>query len=430
MENIHHLGSIADPRTEEEKGKDFRFHNLYSLAPVNWVEKDPMTWRTAMQRYQFSSSSCVAHSCDEAYEIVAQIIASARPIYSRRSNTPSLGMYPQNACDILRNFGTDTEQNVPSNGLGEADMNVPVNTPTPLKIIGYGAINIDMEQLAQAIDLHKVLILSMQLSWKEWQAVQGVPEVIAGAQIAGGHELSAVDYTLYKGKKAIICKNHWVVNDQADGYSIKIGNQYYVVLTEDYIKARVDSAFFIVPPPPAPVDRPLLKLGSTGEAVITLQAKINAVMGSALLVDGQFGRKTQLGLMAFQSSHGLKGDGVCGKMTWQAFDMIDIITMVCTSYGIEPLVGISVAVCESGLNPKAFLFNAPSKSTDRGLYQWNDKYHAEITDAQAYDPKIATQKFCESVKQNPANLKGNWSASMPCWSPKLTPAMRQKYGIV
>ena len=122
-------------------------------------------------------------------------------------------MFPQNACDILKNLGTTTEALDPSNLLTEANMDLPVTVPTPFKIQGYGAVNIDIDQIAQVIDQHQAVILSLNLSWEEWQAVVGVPQVIAGSTIDGGHELSGIDYTLYNGKKAIICKNHWGDND-------------------------------------------------------------------------------------------------------------------------------------------------------------------------------------------------------------------------
>lgn len=437
MKTTHHLGSLKDPRSEEEKEKDYKFHNLYSVAPVAWTAKAPATWKKATQRNQASSSSCVAHSSCEMIEVVMGKLASARPIYSKRSNAPGPGMYPQNAMDILKNIGTDTELNVPSDGLGETAMNVMVMTPTPLKIGTYGAINVDMEHLASAIDTHGAIIVSLNLSWKEWSVTEGVPTLIPGAGIDGGHEISVVDYTMWNGKKALVCKNHWVINGASDGYSIQVGDQFYVILTEDYVLARVDSAFFITPPvapvpptPPVPVVRATIKKGATGDLVKTLQTFLNK-NGASIPTDplnfGTFGPKTQSALIAFQTLHGLTPDGICGKMTWQAFDMIDIITAVCTAQGVEPLLGVSVASAESTLNPLATLFNPPSKSTDRGLFQWNSVYHSEISDASAFDPTQATILFCQAVKAG--HLVGYWSASEPVWKKHLTPAILTKYGV-
>ena len=59
------------------------------------------------------------------------------------------------------------------------------------------------------------------------------------------------------------------------------------------------------------VPKPTLHLGSTGPAVRELQAKLRGIA-----VDGQFGRQTQLAVIAFQTSHQLVADGVVGRRTW------------------------------------------------------------------------------------------------------------------
>lgn len=63
---------------------------------------------------------------------------------------------------------------------------------------------------------------------------------------------------------------------------------------------------------PMPTSDGMLRLGSTGNAVKTLQSHLNTVMGSGLVVDGQFGPLTDAALRAFQSRYGLQVDGVYG----------------------------------------------------------------------------------------------------------------------
>lgn len=420
MPKKHLLGAIQDPRSEEEKAKDWLFHKVYALAPITWVEKAQALWKKVTQRNQDGSSSCVAHSFAEVLEIQdpQNTIYSAHPVYTVRQNKPSGGMYPQNACDIMKNNGTTTEVLDPSNGKSESQMNEPVLMALPKKIASYGAVIIDCDHMAAAIEQHGAIILSLNLSWKEWSVEPGVPQVIPGTPIDGGHELSGVDYTLWKGEKAIIVKNHWGLND---GYSIN--GSGYVILTESYLKARCDSSYFANP---ALAPSTTLRFGDKGDLVRTLQTKLNA-NGASLLVDGGFGTKTKNALIAFQKWHKLAADGICGSRTWQAFDMIDIITGVCVANGVEPLVGIAVASCESSLNPKATLYNPPSNSTDRGLFMWNSKYHAEIPDDVAFDPNKATKLFCDAVKAG--HLKDYWSASLSCWKPKLTPELIAKYHV-
>lgn len=89
----------------------------------------------------------------------------------------------------------------------------------------------------------------------------------------------------------------------------------------------------------------------------------------------------------------------------------ELITRIATKNNIDVDLAIKVARCESGLNTKAVGKNT-NGTTDRGLYQWNDYYHPEITDEMAFDPEIACQKFCEAVKAG--NLSW-WNASKKCW---------------
>ncbi|MCM1536764.1 MAG: LysM peptidoglycan-binding domain-containing protein [Clostridium sp.] len=67
----------------------------------------------------------------------------------------------------------------------------------------------------------------------------------------------------------------------------------------------------------------VLRLGSSGQDVITLQYLLNvaAEFNSAIPApsqDGNFGRDTQQSVAAFQIAAGLEPDGVVGSLTWQA----------------------------------------------------------------------------------------------------------------
>lgn len=72
----------------------------------------------------------------------------------------------------------------------------------------------------------------------------------------------------------------------------------------------------IEPPaqPGASAGRPTLRRPSTGELVKQVQAKLGIV------VDGNFGPKTEAALRAFQRDHGLVPDGIVGPKTWAALD--------------------------------------------------------------------------------------------------------------
>ena len=68
----------------------------------------------------------------------------------------------------------------------------------------------------------------------------------------------------------------------------------------------------------APVvpDMPMLYRGCTGDAVKTLQEKLNAKGFHSGNVDGIFGAKTYAAVTAFQKANSLGVDGIVGKLTW------------------------------------------------------------------------------------------------------------------
>ena len=89
-----------------------------------------------------------------------------------------------------------------------------------------------------------------------------------------------------------------------------------------------------------------------------------------------------------------------------------IIREIATSYGVDPDLAVRVAKCESKLNESACNVNAQG-SKDRGLFQINDKWHPEVTDEQAFDPKFSTRFFSEAVKNNHLDW---WTATKSCWN--------------
>ena len=63
-------------------------------------------------------------------------------------------------------------------------------------------------------------------------------------------------------------------------------------------------------------DMPMLYRGCTGDAVKTLQEKLNAKGFNSGNVDGIFGAKTYAAVTAFQKANSLGVDGIVGKLTW------------------------------------------------------------------------------------------------------------------
>ena len=84
----------------------------------------------------------------------------------------------------------------------------------------------------------------------------------------------------------------------------------------------------------APVvpDMPMLYRGCTGDAVKTLQEKLNAKGFDSGNVDGIFGAKTYAAAIAFQKANGLGVDGIVGKLTWAKL------------YGVSPAMPVETTV--------------------------------------------------------------------------------------
>lgn len=79
-------------------------------------------------------------------------------------------------------------------------------------------------------------------------------------------------------------------------------------------------------------DMPMLYRGCTGDAVKTLQDKLNALGYNSGNVDGIFGAKTYAAVTAFQKANNLGVDGIVGKLTWAKL------------YGVSPAMPVETTV--------------------------------------------------------------------------------------
>ncbi len=101
-----------------------------------------------------------------------------------------------------------------------------------------------------------------------------------------------------------------------------------------------------------------------------------------------------------------------GKLVGAKKETIEeIIKRVAKEEGVGVGLALRIAKCESGLDPGAKNTNT-NGSVDRGLFQWNNKWHPEITDSCAFDAECSTRAYCKAYKQG--NLHW-WDASKKCW---------------
>ncbi len=265
----------------------------------------------------------------------------------------------------------------------------------------------------KALSTYPILIGSYWYTSMYYPDING--QVHPDGDIAGGHEYIARELDMER--KGIWCDNSW------GSWWGKTGK--FFLSFDDFGTLLEQGGDVIVLIP-----MKTIKLNSKGEEVTTLQTLLNN-SGASLVVDGSFGQHTDEAVKHFQAMNGLVEDGIVGPKTWAALQnsnpVVKIITDVCIQNSVEPSLGIAVADAESSLNPHSTLYNPKSNSIDRGLFQWNSKYHSEITDDQAFDPAIATKLFCDAVKAG--HLHEYWSASQSNWSKNLSPEILHKYGV-
>ena len=81
-------------------------------------------------------------------------------------------------------------------------------------------------------------------------------------------------------------------------------------------KPSSSGGYYYAPTAAVVPDMPMLYRGCTGDAVKTLQDKLNALGYNSGSVDGIFGAKTYAAVTAFQKANSLGVDGIVGKLTW------------------------------------------------------------------------------------------------------------------
>ena len=128
----------------------------------------------------------------------------------------------------------------------------------------------------------------------------------------------------------------------------------------------------------------------------------NGTVGSILvtIVSFYFGKK-----IIYDEIKTLKPSNAKAKTVEQ--QIVDIAK----EEGVDPDLAVRVAKCESGLNCLAINKNEDA-SLDRGLFQWNNKWHPEIDDKCAYDLECSTRAFCKAFKEGHLSW---WNCSKKCW---------------
>lgn len=322
IKDLPNPGALLDLRTDEEKAKDYKFGEIVAaVEPVIWIEKPQNKWRKFPISNQNGSGSCVAQTLKHLYGVYLYLKTgvwvpiSASHIYQRRSNKPAPGMGGEDVFTIGQK-GTTLEAFAPSENMSDAQMDAQNVIPFMEKIgetFKLGAYVVvsptDIDTIASIIQkTGKAVMVWFYFTYPEWTNVPQVlnPNLDQKAPSTLRHSVSAVDFTLYKGKKALIIDDSWGLSAAMDGQR---------VITEDFFEARnffaahfMNFAFEDVPTKP-----------TYNETIQSLQdcLKSEGLFPTNVDSSGIYGPITIKAVNAFQVKYGLAavGTGVVGPKT-------------------------------------------------------------------------------------------------------------------
>jgi len=239
-------GALIDTRPQEEREKDFKFEEIVASAdPVNWVEKTQSEWRKFPIFDQNGSNACVAFSLSKILGIMHQVNEgewidfSPGFIYQQRANKPGSGMGGVDAWEIVRKNGALLDVFFPSQGKNDDYLDsyqvkdYERQIASIFKISNYVVLPIkDIDTIASTIQkTGKAVMVWYWWNYDEWDI--NVPTIkypdLIKETAAGRHSVSAVDFTLYQGKKALIIEDSWGKNYGINGQRI---------ITEDFHSQR------------------------------------------------------------------------------------------------------------------------------------------------------------------------------------------------
>ena len=311
-------GALEDPRTEEDKAKDYLFEEIVSSAEVvNWKEKDFSTIRKFSVRNQKNSSTCVAQTIAKVVEVLLWLKEktivpfSATPIYQKRKNKPGAGMFGVDAFNIARN-GITLEELVPSQLMSEAQINAyPVENYEEevgkvFKIANYVVLPTgDLETAASTIQkTGKAVALGFIFTSDEWS--REVPAIISTNPTLR-HFVAGVDFGIYKDKKGIFIED-----------SAHFGGKNRRFITEEFFNIRNTASMYPLnfKFQEATTDKPqyhftkTLNFGETNADIVALQGilRYEGLFPSNVALTGYFGAVTAKAVLAFQKKHKVASD--------------------------------------------------------------------------------------------------------------------------
>jgi len=325
MYDTFQSGAVLDTRPPEEKRKDFKFEELVAAAaPVTWVEKPQNSWRKFPIFNQDGSGSCVAQTMAKILGVLywlknnVYVHFSATHIYQRRANKPNSGMAGVDCFQIAQK-GTTLEVLTPSQNMNDSEMDGTLiekykqDVGEIFKIGNYLTVPIkDIDTVASIIEkTNKAVMVWFFFENSEWTKEVPIitnPNLDLYAPSTARHSVTAVDYTMYQGKKALIIEDSW-------GFWNGFSGQR--VITEDFFKERnffaaypMNFAFDSVIVKPQHNFLKVLTFGMKDPDVAALQdvLKYEGLFPTNVDSTGLYGAVTAKGVLAFQKKYKVAPD--------------------------------------------------------------------------------------------------------------------------
>lgn len=341
MQLVSTTGVLLDNRPQDEKEKDFLHSEVaMGFTPYVWEER-PAKPKYFFPYNQSSSLSCVAGGGAIILEHFDGGVLSRKDIYNGRVNYPAGGMVLYDVLDKIRR-GVCTEDLVPSQGLGENQMNARYEITQEIiksrakKKVGltFTLDQRDIDTVASILSTSPVIgFWYFDEDGKEWW--KQYPETLYNfkSNVDKGvtrHQVAIVDAILIDGKK-------YLVGQDTAGVGTGVGaNSNLRYISEDMVNKRLyaaayaidDESDILVPnngTKPKYYNTKVLKVGSTGAEVRILQEVL--IYEGLLKIKsptGLFGGMTRQAVMRLQEKYredilkpaGLKGaTGIVGTLT-------------------------------------------------------------------------------------------------------------------
>lgn len=329
QEEIKFTGVILDTRPDVLKDQDFKHEDKLVLtasaaATPKWEEKTPLLFKFYDRRNQSSSLSCMAQSGVKMLGIAIKKFAgkfltlSAKPLYQSRTNTGG-GMYQHECLAGLRKGINVLESQIPSQNMGESEINKPFQMTDEMKKSGeenkatksyvlkkFNDIDTIASLLAEEKAVQLMLYFHGYEYWKNKPEVQD-HSLLYWEERALRHGVTAVDFGIVDGEKCL------VIEDSAGNESSISGNGQRII-TEKFLNERCYASGY-VEKNAFEIIMPTLRRGAKGDTVKNLQERLNSLIGTSLVTDGIFGINTENAVKKFQKEKGLVVDGVVGIKT-------------------------------------------------------------------------------------------------------------------